>query len=224
VALSVAALAAGTAYGAASLATIVLAQVGLTIGLVGSFTSGPQRLDGRVHLLSAVGWIVFFALIFVFYSYRDRVDFLWPIAGAIVVLPSLLARETTPPRTLRPALAAARLPRCLRPDGHGAGRQRDPEPVSGPRILVRHSPAPEQRAQPRLRVGGRRRAGRPAHLRHHALHGIRGVRRRARGASRRVRAVLGEATAQHPRRRLQCASAGRHDHATRVLRPRRCRR
>src|SRR5205809_371029 len=107
VALGVAALAAGTAYGAASLATIVLAQVGLTIGLVGSFTSGPQRLDGRVHLLSAVGWIVFFALIFVFYSYRDRVDFLWPIAGAIVVLPSLLARETTPPRTLRPALAAA---------------------------------------------------------------------------------------------------------------------
>ncbi|TMB63589.1 MAG: hypothetical protein E6J49_01605 [Chloroflexi bacterium] len=107
VALGVAALAAGTAYGAATLATIVLAQVGLTIGLVGSFTSGPQRLDGRVHLLSAVGWIVFFALIFVFYSYRDRVDFLWPIAGAIVVLPSLLARETTPPRTLRPALAAA---------------------------------------------------------------------------------------------------------------------
>ena len=107
VVLAIAALGPGTAYGGATLVTIAIAQIGLAIALVGAFTSGPQRLDGRVHLLSAVGAVVLFALVFVFYSYRDRVDYLWPLAGAMVALPGLLARETAPERAWRPALAAA---------------------------------------------------------------------------------------------------------------------
>ncbi|HLZ48507.1 MAG TPA: endonuclease/exonuclease/phosphatase family protein, partial [Candidatus Limnocylindria bacterium] len=68
---------------------------------------GPRRLDGRVHLGAAIGGIAFFVFIFVFYTYRDQSDYLWPIALALVVLPALRAPAIAVVRTWRPAVAAA---------------------------------------------------------------------------------------------------------------------
>jgi endonuclease/exonuclease/phosphatase family metal-dependent hydrolase len=86
---------------------VVLVQAGLALGLLGAFIDGPRHLDGRVHLGAAIGGLVFFAFLFVFYSYRDRTDFLWPVAAALVAAPSLLTPSTVVVRTWRPAIAAA---------------------------------------------------------------------------------------------------------------------
>ena len=100
-------LAPGDHVGAALLVTLVGIQAGLALGLAAAFTAGPRRLAGRVHALAALGAVVFFACTFVFYSYRATSDFLWPVAGALVVAPGLLAQGRAVSRTLRPAIAAA---------------------------------------------------------------------------------------------------------------------
>ena len=95
------------ALGAFFAVAVVLAQIALALGLLAAFTAGPRRLDDRVHLGAAIGGIVFFAFIFVFYTYRDRSDYLWPVAIALVVLPAVRAPAIAAVRTWRPALAAA---------------------------------------------------------------------------------------------------------------------
>lgn len=106
-ALSVALLAAGAQLGAAVVVAAILIQAGLALGLATAFTSGPRRLDARVHVCAALGGLVLFIFMFVFYSYRDRTDWLWPLAAALVAAPGLLARAPLSRRTPRPALAAA---------------------------------------------------------------------------------------------------------------------
>ncbi len=107
VVLAVALLLHGARLGAAAIAAVVVIQAGLALGLAAAFTSGPRRLDARVHACAALGGVVLFVFMFVFYSYRDRTDWLWPLAAALVVAPGLLARAPQSRRTLRPAIAAA---------------------------------------------------------------------------------------------------------------------
>ena len=106
-ALAVIALALGQNVGPLLALSVIVVQAGVVVGLVAAFTSGPRRGDGRVTLGVAAGAVVLFALVFVFYSYRDRTDWLWPIAGALVVAPGLMARAVTTAWSPRPALAAA---------------------------------------------------------------------------------------------------------------------
>lgn len=94
------------ALGAPGLVALIVAQAGLALGLAAAFAS-ERRGAARVHALAGLGALTLFAHVFVFYSYRDRVDFLWPVAVALVVAPGLLARGRVTVRTLRPAIAAA---------------------------------------------------------------------------------------------------------------------
>ncbi|MEK7861757.1 MAG: endonuclease/exonuclease/phosphatase family protein [Chloroflexota bacterium] len=106
-ALAVALLVPGARLGTVAIAAVVVIQAGLALGLATAFMSGPRRLDTRIHACAALGGLVLFVFLFVFYSYRDRTDWLWPLAAALVAAPGLLARVSLSRRTLRPAIAAA---------------------------------------------------------------------------------------------------------------------
>lgn len=105
--LAVALLVPGARLGATAIVAVVVIQAGLALGLATAFTSGPRRLDARVHACAALGGVALFVFLFVFYSYRDRTDWLWPLAAALVVAPGLPARAPVSRRTPRPAIAAA---------------------------------------------------------------------------------------------------------------------
>lgn len=100
-------LAIATSLGAIAAIAVIAVQAGLGLGLTSAFTAGPKRFDARVHACAALGAMVFFAFVFVFYSFRDRSDLLWPIAALLVVAPGFLARAPAPSRSFRPAIAAA---------------------------------------------------------------------------------------------------------------------
>lgn len=105
--LAVAAAAvATTSVGAGVLVLLIVAQAGLALALLGAFTGGSWPFDARIHALGAAGMVVLFALVFVFYSYRDRGELLWPVAALIAVLPGVFAVPAMR-RTWRPAIAAA---------------------------------------------------------------------------------------------------------------------
>ena len=110
IALAVAAMvavAAASALGALVLVALVIAQAGLALALVRAFAAMAWRSDSRVHTLAASGLVLLFACVFVFYSYRDRGELLWPIAACIAVLPGIFSAADAVARSLRPALAAA---------------------------------------------------------------------------------------------------------------------
>lgn len=106
-AVSVIALVPATTLGAFEAVQLAVAQAGLVLALGAAFMMGPSRWRGRVYLGSTAGLIAFFALVFVFYSYRDRGEALWPVAALLVVAPSVFARGTPVRSTWRPAIAAA---------------------------------------------------------------------------------------------------------------------
>jgi endonuclease/exonuclease/phosphatase family metal-dependent hydrolase len=104
--IAVVVLAAGSALGPLVLVALVLAQVGLALALVSAFTDATWRIDARTHALTIVGLVLLFALVFVFYSYRERGELLWPVAAALAVAPGVFARRGRERRTLRPSLGA----------------------------------------------------------------------------------------------------------------------
>lgn len=103
--LTVVILVPGQSLGPLTLVAVVLAQSGLALGLFAAFDAGPRRMAGRIHAGAALGGLSFFVLVFVFYTFRDRTDWLWPVAAALVVAPGLAAPRPRPVTSLRPALA-----------------------------------------------------------------------------------------------------------------------
>jgi endonuclease/exonuclease/phosphatase family metal-dependent hydrolase len=104
-ALAVALLAAGEWSGGWALLALVPVQVGLAVGLRAAF-SLPAR--GRWLYPAFVGGaLVFFVLVFVYYSGRDILPALWPIAAALVALPLLRATGTRALEAPEPVMAGA---------------------------------------------------------------------------------------------------------------------
>lgn len=105
-AIAVIALIPGQTLGTATLVTLIVAQAGLSLGLLTAFEAPPRRARQRVHAFTALGAFVFFVFAFVFYSYRDRTDLLWPLAALLVVAPGILAGVVQRVTSFRPAIAA----------------------------------------------------------------------------------------------------------------------
>ena len=97
----------GQSLGTATLVTLIVAQAGLALGLLTAFEAPPRRARERVHSFTALGAFVFFVFAFVFYSYRDRTDFLWPVAALLVIAPGVVSTAVQRVTSFRPAIAAA---------------------------------------------------------------------------------------------------------------------
>jgi endonuclease/exonuclease/phosphatase family metal-dependent hydrolase len=82
-------------------------QVGLTVGLRAAF-SLPSR-SWWVYPGFVGSALVFFVLVFVYYSGRDILPALWPVAAALVALPLVRATPTPPLQARQPDMAAALL-------------------------------------------------------------------------------------------------------------------
>ena len=106
-ALAIVVLVPGTRLGALEPLQLVVGQAGLVLALAAAFTTGPSRWRSRVYVGTTAGLIAFFALVFVFYSYRDRGEALWPVAALLVVAPSVFVTERWRTSSWRPAIAAA---------------------------------------------------------------------------------------------------------------------
>lgn len=97
----------GQSLGAAMLGAVLVAQAGLALGLLAAFEAPPRRARERIRTFAALGAFVYFVFLFVFYTYRDRTDLLWPIAALLVVAPGLASTTVQRAPSLRPAIAAA---------------------------------------------------------------------------------------------------------------------
>jgi endonuclease/exonuclease/phosphatase family metal-dependent hydrolase len=130
-ALSVALLAAGEWSGGWALLALVPVQIGLAVALRAAF-SLPTR-PAWFYPAFVGGALVFFVLLFVYYSGRDILPALWPIAAALVALPVWRATPPEPLEWPQPVVAGALvavlgLGLGLVPSGGGAPA-REPAPT-----------------------------------------------------------------------------------------------
>ncbi|HEY3061018.1 MAG TPA: endonuclease/exonuclease/phosphatase family protein [Chloroflexota bacterium] len=105
---------------------IVPIQVGLALGLSAAFAMP----SGRTHLGFVGGAIVFFGLVFMYYSARDALTLLWPVAALGVVVALVRTEPQRQPRQqiwAAPAIALAGLAVSLIP-ASSAVRATEPAP------------------------------------------------------------------------------------------------
>lgn len=87
---------------------VVPAQVGLALVLAGAFAAPGGASLGRAYLGAAVGAVLLFLFLFLFYS-GDPLPALWPVASAVVVAVGARAARAEPQLESRPVLATLAL-------------------------------------------------------------------------------------------------------------------
>jgi endonuclease/exonuclease/phosphatase family metal-dependent hydrolase len=104
---------------------VIPIQVGMSLALAAAFASRSGHV--RVHAGYVGGAVVFFILFFLYYSGRDALTLLWPVAAALIAVPLLrtgpsLAIDARRPLAAAGMLALVGIVLSLLPSGANQGR------------------------------------------------------------------------------------------------------